>query len=47
MGIRTLHILFTLLTFLCKTDFSDCVNGHYFKTRFVFYSSNRLYTNRR
>lgn len=38
--------LFVLLTFFCKTDFSNCVNMHCFKTRFVFCSSNRPCTNR-
>lgn len=47
VGIHMLRILFMLLRFLCKRDFSNCVNGHCFKTGFVFYSSNKLYTNRR
>lgn len=46
VSIHILYVLFMLVIFLSKIDFSNCVNVHYFKIRFVFHSSNKLYTNR-
>lgn len=43
MGTHRLPVLFVLLTFFCKPDFSNCVNRNGVKTEFILQFKQAVY----